>query len=85
MEKTTRLITEGTYKFIRHPLYSSLLLLAWGTFFKTPSWRDLDLALADSAFLYITAKIEEQENLSYFGPPYEEYMGKTKMFIPFIF
>lgn len=85
MEKTTHLITEGSYKFIRHPLYSSLLLLAWGTFFKSPSWRDLALALAASAFLYITAKIEEGENLRYFGSVYEEYMGETKMFIPFIF
>jgi protein-S-isoprenylcysteine O-methyltransferase Ste14 len=25
------------------------------------------------------------ENLEYFGPAYEEYMGETKMFIPFIF
>ena len=85
MEKTTQLVTEGTYKFIRHPLYSSLLLLAWGVFFKSPSWRDLALALAASAFLYITAKIEEGENLTYFGSSYEEYMGKTKMFLPFIF
>ena len=85
LEKTTQLVTDGTYKFIRHPLYSSLLLLAWGTFFKSPSWRDLALALAASAFLYITAVIEEGENLRYFGPPYEEYMRETKMFLPFIF
>jgi hypothetical protein len=85
MEKTTQLITEGSYRFIRHPLYSSLLLLAWGVFFKTPTWRDFALALAASAFLYITAKIEEGENLSYFGQAYEEYMRGTKMFLPFIF
>jgi protein-S-isoprenylcysteine O-methyltransferase Ste14 len=85
LEKTTQLVTEGIYQYIRHPLYSSLVFLAWGVFFKTPSWRDLALALAASAFLYITAVIEEQENLNYFGPAYEEYMGDTKMFIPFIF
>jgi hypothetical protein len=37
-EKTTQLVTTGVFKYIRHPLYSSLLLLAWGVFFKHPSW-----------------------------------------------
>ena len=85
IEKTTQLVTEGIYKYIRHPLYSSLVFLAWGVFFKTPSWRDFALALATSAFLYITAKIEEGENLEYFGSAYQDYMVETKMFVPFIF
>jgi protein-S-isoprenylcysteine O-methyltransferase Ste14 len=29
-EKTTTLVTVGAYHYIRHPLYSSLLFLAWG-------------------------------------------------------
>ena len=29
-EKTSSLVTVGAYKYIRHPLYSSLLFLAWG-------------------------------------------------------
>ncbi len=33
-EKTTTLVTTGIYGTIRHPLYSSLLLLAWGIFLK---------------------------------------------------
>jgi len=36
-EKTTQLVTSGIYKYIRHPLYSSLFLLTWGIFFKSPS------------------------------------------------
>ena len=34
LERTTKLVTVGAYRYIRHPLYSSLLLLAWGAFFK---------------------------------------------------
>ena len=37
IEKTTRLVTTGVFKYIRHPLYCSLLLLAWGAFFKNPA------------------------------------------------
>jgi len=36
-ERTSQLVTSGVYKYIRHPLYSSLLLLTWGMFFKLPS------------------------------------------------
>ncbi len=50
-ERTTRLVTTGVYQYIRHPLYSSLLLLAWGIFFKHPDWIGVLLAAAASAFL----------------------------------
>ena len=36
-ERTTRLVTNGIFKYIRHPLYSSLFVLDWGIFFKEPS------------------------------------------------
>ncbi len=32
-EKTTELVDTGIFKFIRHPLYSSLIFLTWGIFF----------------------------------------------------
>ena len=34
IETTTNLVTSGIYKYIRHPLYSSLLFLGAGLFFK---------------------------------------------------
>jgi protein-S-isoprenylcysteine O-methyltransferase Ste14 len=83
-EKTTTLVTTGTYHYIRHPLYSSLLFLAWGIFFKAPSWFGGLLALAATLFLIATARVEEAENLRFFGEQYREYMAQTKMFIPFL-
>ena len=85
IEKTTQLVTVGAYRYIRHPLYSSLLFLAWGVFFKRLSWIGFALAAAATFFLTMTGKIEEGENIRYFGPAYQEYMQKTRMFIPFIF
>jgi len=84
IEKTTKLVTSGIFGYIRHPLYSSLLFLTWGVFFKTPTIAGVSLAMVSSVFLYVTAKIEEVENLAYFGEVYRKYMEKTKMFIPFI-
>jgi protein-S-isoprenylcysteine O-methyltransferase Ste14 len=84
-EKTTALVTTGAYRTIRHPLYSSLLFLAWGVFFKAPSWLGGLLALAATLFLVATARVEEAENLRFFGEAYREYRSRTKMFIPFLF
>ncbi len=83
-EKTTRLVTTGVYRRVRHPLYGSLLLLAWGVFFKRPSAVALALALAASAFLVATAKAEEAENLRYFGEEYRAYRQATRLFIPLL-
>ena len=85
LEKTTVLVTVGAYKHIRHPLYSSLLFLGWGVFFKAPSWTGGLLAAAATVFLIATAKADEVECVRYFGTPYEAYMARTKRFIPLLF
>lgn len=85
VDDTTILVVQGAYKYIRHPLYCSVLLLAWGVFFKDPSFIGGTLVLAASAFLTATAKTEERQNLNKFGDEYAQYRKKTKMFIPFLF
>ena len=85
IEKTTELVTTGVYDYIRHPFYSSLLFLGWGTLLKNVSWLGILLAVITTILLIITAKKEEIENIQYFGKKYQEYMKLTKMFVPFIF
>jgi len=84
-EKTTTLVMAGPFKHIRHPLYSSLLFLDWGMFFKHLSPLSGVLAISATIFLIIMAKTEEAENIRYFGPEYQGYMKRTKMFVPFLF
>ena len=84
-EKTTQLVTSGIYKYIRHPLYSSLLLLAWGIFFKFPSMLGGALAALTTVCLILTARADEAECIRFFGPQYEAYIKTTRRFIPFIF
>jgi protein-S-isoprenylcysteine O-methyltransferase Ste14 len=81
-ENTAKLVTIGAYQYIRHPLYASLLLLDWGTFFKHMTLLSGSLALGISAFLIATAKTEEMENITRFGDEYSRYRKTTKMFIP---
>lgn len=84
-ERTSDLVTVGAYKYIRHPLYSSLLFLSWGVFLKHPSLLGLFLVLVASFFLLLTAKNDESECLRHFGEAYQAYMRGTKKFIPFLF
>ena len=83
-EKTTELVKTGIFKFIRHPLYGSLIFLAWGIFLKNATGPLLFVTIASTVFLYLTALRDEKECLEYFGEPYSEYMKHTKMFIPFL-
>jgi protein-S-isoprenylcysteine O-methyltransferase Ste14 len=85
IESTTTLVMVGAYKYIRHPLYGSLLFLAWGVFFKDVSLLGGILASVATAFLIVIAKMEEAENIQKFGAEYAAYMKTTRMFIPFLF
>lgn len=85
IEKTTELVTSGAYRYIRHPIYSSLLYGAWGVFLKHPSWAGLALVLVTIFFLTVTAKTEEAENSRFFGAVYQTYRKRTRMFVPWLF
>lgn len=85
-ENTTRLVTAGAYRWIRHPLYASLLALAWSAYLKHPaSGWSIVLTLGTTGFLVATAVAEERENLRHFGAAYAGYMRSAKRFIPFVF
>jgi len=84
-EKTTQLVTTGPYRRIRHPLYASLLYLAWGVFLKQINLVTILLAIVASLALLLTAVYEERENLLKFGDEYADYMQHSKRFIPIIF
>lgn len=84
-ENTSRLVTTGIYHYIRHPMYSSLLFLAWGTCLKFVSLVTFLLAVVATIALFLTAKIEEAEDVIRFGDEYRSYMKKTWRFVPFLF
>lgn len=84
-EATTILIKSNLYKYIRHPLYMSLILLGTGIMLKDPGAAQLILGAVNLVALYITSRIEEKEMTDRFGDAYSEYIKETKMFIPFVF
>ena len=83
-EKTTVLIESGIFKHVRHPMYSSLLFLAWGILLRNIEVTLLIIALIATCSCLFAALMEEKENIEYFGERYRHYMLKTKMFIPYV-
>ena len=84
-EDTTTLITTGAYRYIRHPLYTSLFLFGMGAFLKDPSLLGTGLVGTTILGVVLTAHIEEKHNLERFGEAYRAYSDKTNRFIPFIY
>ncbi len=83
-EKTAELIKSGLFRYIRHPLYGSLLFLTWGIYLKQTTMSLLVISVLSTIFLIITAKIEERENIRFFGDEYREFIKETRMFVPFL-
>jgi protein-S-isoprenylcysteine O-methyltransferase Ste14 len=83
-EKTDELIETGIFKYIRHPMYSSLLFLTWGICLKNCNGFLIIISLLSSIFLFVTSLFDERECLRYFGESYRKYMKRTKRFVPFI-
>ncbi|MHB1192921.1 MAG: methyltransferase family protein [Longimicrobiales bacterium] len=81
-EKTEKLVTTGVYRWVRHPMYASLLWLAWGVFLKRPGWTALGLVVVATACLLLTARAEEAEDIAFFGDAYRDYMRRTRRFVP---
>ncbi len=83
-EKTTVMIESGIFRHIRHPMYSSLLFLFWGLLLRHIEVTLLIVALMATLFIVFAAKVEEKENIEYFGERYRRYVQRTKMFIPHV-
>lgn len=84
-ENTQGLVTTGVYRYIRHPMYSSLFFLAWGAFLKSVSIATAGLAAVATLALIATTRAEESENVARFGQEYRDYMKRTRRFVPFLF
>jgi protein-S-isoprenylcysteine O-methyltransferase Ste14 len=76
------LVTGGVYRFVRHPLYASLIWMFIGASLVFQNWA----SLLATVFIFVPAmvyrgKLEEQALIAKF-PNYVEYRDRTGMFFP---
>jgi protein-S-isoprenylcysteine O-methyltransferase Ste14 len=73
----------GVYRYIRHPQYLSLAISGLGLLLLWPRYIVLLTYVTILLAYYGLARLEERECLAKFGKPYEDYMRRTGMFLPF--
>jgi protein-S-isoprenylcysteine O-methyltransferase Ste14 len=79
-----QLVTSGIYGYIRHPIYSGVLLMSLGSFLAVNYYWSLVFIVAAIYFVY-SARVEERLMKKQFPTAYPAYMKRAKMLIPFIF
>jgi protein-S-isoprenylcysteine O-methyltransferase Ste14 len=80
-----QLITTGPYRYVRHPIYSGLLLAFAGSALASGQWRG-PLALVIAAYaLWRKWRLEERWMRETFGSAYSDYAAHTPAVVPRIF
>jgi len=77
------LVTSGPYRYVRHPIYSGILLALLGTALATNLYLLIALVIAGAYFVY-SASVEERLMTDTFPAAYGTYKAATKMLIPFV-
>lgn len=83
MMKEQKLVTEGPYQYIRHPIYTAFLLILGSLLFISSNWL-IGLCMIGMTVLEIISRIRYEESLmtEYFGEQYRAYMKKTGRLLP---
>jgi protein-S-isoprenylcysteine O-methyltransferase Ste14 len=78
-----RLITQGVYRWIRHPMSSALFLYSLGHALVIPNWLAGPSNLIAFAVLFaLRVRPEERMMMDEFGAEYAAYSARTKRLVP---
>lgn len=81
-----KLISGGPYSLVRHPMYTSFLMMAVGQALLLANWFVGLAGLAGfAALFFLRVDREERMMLDTFGTDYRDYMDRTKRIIPFVY
>ena len=78
------LVTNGPYRFLRHPIYAAATYLVWAGVLSHRSIETIAIAIAVTLCLVVRMLLEEQLLIVSY-PEYEQYSKSAKRIIPFLF
>ncbi len=84
LKNNAKLITTGIYKYIRHPMYFSVILMMFSVLLYTPSFEEMSLFVLLIFTLMLKVKREEGLWIKY-NKNYLSYKKRTKLMVPFLF
>jgi protein-S-isoprenylcysteine O-methyltransferase Ste14 len=76
------LVERGPYRWVRHPIYTGLLMGFLGTACALGEWRGLLGTAIVGVSFWFKLKLEERWMREQFGARYEDYMRRVKALIP---
>lgn len=79
-----RLVVGGLYRFVRHPIYFGVILMAFGWAVFVRGWLTLAYAVVLIVFFDIKSRREEQWLRRKF-PEYAAYQRRVRRLIPFVY
>jgi protein-S-isoprenylcysteine O-methyltransferase Ste14 len=79
-----KLVTHGMYRYIRHPMYFSVAVMAFALICYNPNMTNIFLFILMILVLSLKAKKEERLWKAK-SSEYSRYKQQTKMIIPYIF
>ena len=85
LKKGHTLITTGIYQYVRHPIYTGLLLMLFATMLVYLSILEILIFLFVFIMIIIRMKNEEELMTKTFPKEYLAYKRRTKKLIPFIY
>jgi len=74
-------VTNGLYRYSRHPMYVTAFIFFLGVSIATASWVFLLFTILLIAASFYFAPLEEQSCLDKYGAAYREYMERTPRYI----
>jgi protein-S-isoprenylcysteine O-methyltransferase Ste14 len=77
-----QLVTTGPYLWVRHPMYTSIILWAAGLAAVSANWLFVIMAAAATGIVASRVPKEEQMMLQSFGQEYGAYMKRTGRYLP---
>jgi protein-S-isoprenylcysteine O-methyltransferase Ste14 len=79
------LVQSGIYRFLRHPIYASMLCLLLGTgFMITPTMLFIPAILIFLIGTEIRIRVEDNLLSSYFGDRFRQYQQGVSAYVPFV-
>ncbi len=78
------LVTSGPYRYVRHPIYTGILLGVLGTALATDLYW-LIVVLVLGVYFVHSARVEERIMVDAFPAVYPGYRAHTKMIVPFVY
>lgn len=83
-KESATLVQSGAYALVRHPIYSGLILMAWGWALLVNGWLTLVYALVLFVFFDIKSRREERWLVEKF-PDYAAYQQRVRKLLPWIY